>query len=266
MRLLELPRGRLGAALAAVAAGGLLLGCGKGGQGTVTVGAGASAPTATATTPASPAPKGRGPSAAQARAFAAAVNLTPLDVPGFEASSKQHERETPAEQRLEHELLHCAGAIAGAGKQGRELSSPNFTRRGSELDQSVSSAVSFAGSAASAAKDLGVMRSSRARDCFAHYLDELFRGSRFGGGVLRRVSIAQGTPPAPGTTGGFGWRVTAAVLVRGVRVPFYLDILGFVYGPAEVTLTSSGVLIPFPAGIEEHLYGLLLQRARAHRL
>jgi hypothetical protein len=80
------------------------------------------------------------------------------------------------------------------------------------------------------------------------------------------VTIQSGTPPAPGTSGGFGWRVTASFEVRGIKLPIYLDFLGFVEGPSEVTLLSSGLLRPFPAAVQQHLFALLLARAKAHRL
>jgi hypothetical protein len=80
------------------------------------------------------------------------------------------------------------------------------------------------------------------------------------------VSIQSGTPPAPGTTGSYGWRAIAAFTVQGIRIQVYLDMLGFVDGPAQVTLFSSGVLRPFPAAVQERLFSLLLARAKAHRL
>jgi hypothetical protein len=49
-------------------------------------------------------------------------------------------------------------------------------------------------------------------------------------------------------------------------VHLYLDMLGFVDGPAQVTLFSSGVLRPFPAALQERLFTLLLVRAKAHRV
>jgi len=51
-----------------------------------------------------------------------------------------------------------------------------------------------------------------------------------------------------------------------MKLPIYLDYLGFVDGPAEVTLLSSGLLRPFPAAIQQRLFALLLSRAKAHRL
>src|ERR1019366_6931793 len=75
-----------------------------------------------------------------------------------------------------------------------------------------------------------------------------------------------GNPPAQGVTGSFGLRISTAIVVRSVRIPFYLDILGFVYGPTEVILQSSGIPVPFPAAAEQHLYTLLLSRAKAQHL
>ena len=80
------------------------------------------------------------------------------------------------------------------------------------------------------------------------------------------VHIQSGSPPAPGAAGSFGWRVSASFGVGGVTVHVYLDLLGFVYGPARVTLLSSGALRPFPALAQQRLYEVLLARARAHAL
>ena len=55
------------------------------------------------------------------------------------------------------------------------------------------------------------------------------------------------------------------IAVRDLEISkrFYMDILGFVYGPARVTLFSSGALQPFPAAAEQRLFSLLLGRAKA---
>jgi hypothetical protein len=46
-------------------------------------------------------------------------------------------------------------------------------------------------------------------------------------------------------------------------VPFYLDILGFVDRTARVTLFSSGAIRPFPARVQQQLFALLINRAKA---
>ncbi len=201
---------------------------------------------------------------AQAQAFARAVNLTAADVPGFRVSAKhEHEHETGAEKRLEHELTRCAGGL-GSKKGIEEASSKEFQRESNALQWTVQSEVSVARSSSLAAKELAVIRSGRTRACLAHYIDLLFKGKRYRGATVSPVSISQGTPPAPGATGSVGWRITATISLQGIRLRFYLDILGFVDGPAEVTLLTSGIPEPFPAATEQRLFGLLLERARSH--
>ena len=117
-----------------------------------------------------------------------------------------------------------------------------------------------------AARELAAIRSAHVRGCFAHYLGLLLKGQHYGGASVGPVSVASGTPPAPGTAGGFGWRLTATLTIRGLAVPFYLDILGFVYGPATVSLFSSGAVRPFPAAAEQRLFTLLLHRAKVREL
>jgi len=233
--------------------GGLVMACGKSALTTPSGHSGAPAPRAATT---SPLPKQRG------LAFARAVNLTSADVPGFSVSPK-HERGSSEEKRLEHEVLRCVGA-QGSGKGLAEASSQQYELKRGIIDLGVSSEVAIAQTSALAAGELAAIRSAHVRGCFSRYLDQLFKSERFGGAIVSPVSIASGTPPAPGTAGGYGWRVTATFSVQGVKVSLYLDILGFVYGPARVTLFSSGVLRPFPAAIQQGLFSLLLFRAKAH--
>jgi hypothetical protein len=204
-------------------------------------------------------------SAARASAFAAAVNLRAADVPGF-APSRESSGSLAPNKPLERQLARCAGALGGDRGGPPERSSAQFARRRNVLGERVSSSVTFLLSEAKVSAELGVLRSEHTRACLAGYLQGLLRGRRFGGANIARVSVTQGTPPAPGSAGGFGWRVTAVARAGRLSVPFYLDILGFVYRRAEVTLLSSGAVIPFPSAIEERLYQLLLSRATAHQL
>src|SRR5262249_516859 len=142
----------------------------------------------------------------------------------------------------------------------------SFQLKRDVLQLGVSSEVDVAGSSAQAAQNLAAIRSAHVRSCFSRYLEELFKGPQFAGGAVSRVSIQSGTPPAPGTTGGFGCRAFPPFRVGGIGVPLSLALLGFVGGPAQVPLFSSGVLRPFPAALQEQLFSLLLARAKAHRL
>lgn len=259
--------------LALVLPGSLLSACGKAGY-VVTV---SRVPTATTpgTTGTQPAPSGqrapsRPPARARALAFARAVNLTGADVPGFTVSPEQH-GETAGEHHLEQEFRACLGARSpralGTGGAVVESGSPSFELKRGIIHLSVSSDVSVARSSAEAAGVLPAIHSPRVRECVSHYVTQLLQSQRIGDGArVAGVSIATGTPPAPGTSGGFGWRITATLTVRGIQLSFYLDILGFVDGPAQVTLYSSSVLRPFPAGAQEQLFSELLARAKAHSL
>jgi hypothetical protein len=253
---------QLAAILALVAAGGPLAACGSASR----------AKPATGGATRSGAHKGTAPGAGaganrrsldrkQALAFAHAVNLTAVDLPGFRASPKHHEHETAVERRLQQEMLRCTGGTAGEHASIEE-GSGSFERAAGPLKMNVSSEVSVARAPAMAARELMGVRSARVRGCVSRYLEALLKASSVHGAV-GPVSIAHGEPPAPGTTGTFGWRISLAITVRGIRVPFYMDILGFVYGPAEVTLMSSSVLVPFPAAAQQQLFSLLVRRAQS---
>jgi hypothetical protein len=198
---------------------------------------------------------------ARALAFAQAVNLTASDLPGFTVAPRR-EGESATEARLQRRLLACVGSAA-FGDQLVEAKSKSFELKRAILDLSVSSEVGVAQTAALAAAQLAAIRSARVRGCFSAYLDSLMKGRRPRGAAVSPVSISAGSPPAPGTTGTFGLRITATFTIARARLSLYVDILGFVLGHARVTLVSSGTLRPFPAAIQERLFSLLLSRARA---
>jgi hypothetical protein len=242
--------------LALLVAGALLAACGRSNPQTATT----SAKAASRIT----GPVGSDPplGAAQARAYAQAVNLTAADVPGFAVSAKHREHETPGERRLEGQMLRCTGGV-GFNHGLAEASSQEFERKGGAVAQSVSSSVTVLATSAIAAKELTAIRSGHVRTCLAHYLGLLFSGQRYEGFTVGPVSIESGTPPALGTAGGFGWRVSTTIVGHGIAIPFYMDILGFVNGPAEVALLAYGFPRPFPAVIEQRLFSLLAERAKA---
>jgi hypothetical protein len=206
------------------------------------------------------------PTRARALAFARAVNLTAADLPGFHHSVK-HDGETQREKRFTERLRRCTGVSGsssrGAGGALAEQNSGSFRLRRDVLELTVSSEVSVAQRSDLATRELAVIRSKRVRKCFADYLDLVLGSQSHAGATIKPVSIQAGTPPAPGATGSFGWRITEPFTVRGLRLSLYVDILGFVIGPARVTLVSSGAVRPFPAEIQQRLFALLLARASA---
>ena len=256
--------------LALVLCGALLAACGKS---SVTVTSGhvaanssrsSSSSTSPSTPPSAQPPPAQPTSRQRAIAFARAVNLTAADVPGF-TSSEKHSSSSHGEKQLERQMLRCAG-VGASNKPVFEKSSLNFRLKHQIIDLSVSSEVAVESSAAQAQKGLSAIRSSHVRGCFSRYLQQIFSRQKVTGASPGPVNIQAGTPPAPGMSGSFGWRVTATFIVRGIKVPIYLDFLGFVDGPSQVTLLSSGLLQPFPASAQQHLFSLLLSRARSHKL
>lgn len=242
----------LAALLALAATGGLLASCGSDHP------AGArTAGSAHATT----APAKAKLTHAQAIALGRAVNLRPSDVPGFTVAP-EHKHETSAEKHLQSKLLLCVGPTGSEQGPGGS-SSPSYARHRGLAQQGVSSSVNVAASSAAAAKGLAKMRSQHTRACLQDYLDALFAGSAFGHGHVDHVSISLGIPPSFGTTGSFAWRIAVKFTIHSIQVPFYLDVLGFVYGPTQVMLLSSGLPLPFPAAAEEQLFGLLVSRTKA---
>jgi hypothetical protein len=220
-----------------------------------------------ATTASKSAPKGAETpvTKAEAEAFAGAVNLSARDLPGFKVAAREHE--SVKEKAEERELLRCmAGTLssqAGAGENLAEADSHEYSREAGPFRVSVSSGVTVARSAAVAVKELSAIRSGKTRSCLKQYLEKLLEDGKFKGSKASVTSIKQGTPTAAGTSGTYGWRITADFAVHGVKVPLYMDFLGFVYDRAEVSLFTSGLSAPFPSGAERYLFALLVERAKA---
>ena len=97
-------------------------------------------------------------------------------------------------------MLSCVGIAAARGGLAED-SSENFEREAPLAEQSVSSEVTVARTTASAKQGLGTVHSAHTRACLSRYFNRLFRGRRSHGATFGAVSIAQGNPPAPGTSG-----------------------------------------------------------------
>ena len=201
---------------------------------------------------------------ARALAYARAVNLSAADVPGFTPTLK-HRGSSASDRRFEHQMMSCAG-LSSTTQAVLEEGSQSFELKHGVIDLSVSSEVTVESSPAAAQRARGALASARVRGCVARYLEKSLQGEVPNGATIGGVTIEAGTPPAPGTGGGFGWRVMASFDVHGIKVPLYLDVLGFVDGPSQVALLSSSILRPFPAEAQQRLYALLLARAKAHAL
>lgn len=244
-------------ALAVAVAG--LFGCGSA---TVTTSSEPKAPVvpqAPTKTTSSPAPTSMTKS--QASAFADAVILHPVDVPGFRVSSEK-ESTNAAEKRTEHELLRCVGAPNHKGDTLAQAKSREFEHETSDTGQSVSSEVEVMSSSAIAAHDLVLARQSQTPRCLAHYLGLLLKTLDKKGLTFRQPTITSIPAPLPATPSSFGYRIATAAALHGRAIALTMDIFGFTYGQADVTMFASGLPEPFSSATEQRLFSLLVQRAR----
>jgi hypothetical protein len=257
-------------ALAAIAAIALATGCGGGGD---------VAPLNRFDEP---------PPSAKERAtiYAHAVNLLPADLPYFEAKPAEHEtKRDPLQLEFEREFRRCAGIKGGShsGDDGSvaKVDSPVFETHTSGALLSIQSGVEVLDDAAVASRRARFIRSSHARACFERSLAPALEA---GGGAeveFGPVSVSRLTARLPGGED-FGYRISTSVSAvgenrqlavyrpaaeggrPGFSIPFYMDLLAFVSGPAEVDLIASGAPAPVSKNLEQNLLTLLHERAVAH--
>jgi hypothetical protein len=237
--------------LVLAATGGIAAGCGGGGSSTTR------SKTPEATKPITN---------AQAAAYAHTVNLRAGDVVGMTMSGRP-ESETVKEKHSTRELIRCAGGVS-LEHQLVDIKSPKFSR-GRELQrEEVGSGVSVLSSATFATRELAAVRSARGRACITRFVKQEF--SKEGAGQLHLGAITTSLLPAPvaGLGGSFGLRVTVTLAAArpAIRLPLYLDFMGFVSGPAEIDLNTFAFSRPVSSATERHLLSLLLSRAKATSL
>jgi hypothetical protein len=92
-----------------------------------------------------------------------------------------------------------------------------------------------------------------------------------GASITKARAVAYAQAVNPGADGSFGLRLTTSVIGRNLRggeiqTRVYIDMFGFVSGPAEISLTAFGVSRPVPSTTEQHLLPLLFSRTREHKL
>lgn len=201
---------------------------------------------------------------ARAQAVAKAVNLTAADLPGFAGSPS---RTTASDRRYSAMLATCSGGVPPS-KSLVNVFSPDFTMEppGGLAHQEVSSNVSVLPSAKLVAQDLRSVKSARGRACLAKATGQLLKSMKVKGVTYGPVTITQLKRHAPGSDGSFAYRVRIDARASGLRIPFYVDAIGFSLGRAEVGLTTLGISEPFPATVEQSLLTLLAGRASYNHL
>jgi hypothetical protein len=260
---------RITAAIVALAAaGGCVSGCGSGASGNAS----------------SYKTSGSGPSGTvtqrQARAYAQAVNLKASDVPELTAVRSEREA-TP--KRLGEEAARCAGAESPS-RRVADVNSAKFSGASASPRETVGSEVVVWPTASAAERNAAAETGARGRACVQHLLERLALRRITARVRVAHVSVAWRPSPLRGAKDAHAARVTLTVAAeasgarggtssvalespvsgaRRVRVPVYLDVEGFLSGPAQVGLTALGVGRPASAATEHRLLSLLYSRARA---
>jgi hypothetical protein len=260
--------GRLGVATLAIAASCTLLCACAGGQASSGDGAPRVSGVAHDAARALGARRGstRVPSRAQALAFAHVVNLTVGDIPEASVESKRTSSSDAHERR---EGGACERLVRlGHPHKLAEASSPKL-RRGHELEiERITSSVTILSDERAVARQFALLSSPRLRTCAARVLARNLDDKRISNARWGHVTVSRLPVSAPGASATVGLRIVTDLNLpfSEVTIPFYVDVLGFAIGHAEVALTATSATQPVPAATEQELLALLLARARAHPL
>jgi hypothetical protein len=179
-------------------------------------------------------------------AFAHAVNLRASDQPSMEVVAP--ERAAPMPTASLFALARCDGGISPA-RILLNLRSTFLSSGGERERRLVISRVTVMPSEALARRNLAAFASARGLRC----------ARRDGDTSISRLDIA-----LPGGTHAVGERI---VVPTGTppHVLGYHDIVGFVFGPAEIVLTAAGFSHPVAARTERELRDVMYRRATEAR-
>jgi hypothetical protein len=209
------------------------------------------------------------------------VNLKPGDVP--EPTATSPERGTVPKKGAE-EAARCAGAEP-AQRRVAAVDSPKFSGASRAPRETVSSEVEVWPTSAAAQRNGAAEASPRGRACAQHLLERLALRTMSRGVRITHLSVAWRHPSLPGAQDAYAARVSFTVAAEGrpaspevksaavetpapthVQIPVYLDVSGFVSGPAHISLSAMSVKQPPDAAVERRLLSTLDGRARTHTL
>jgi len=178
---------------------------------------------------------------ASALAFAHAVNLRAGDQP--EMKTLGAEGPAPNLHASDVAFARCAGMIS-PDSDLINIRSIWLSTRGARALRLIRSRVTVLPSEALARRNLAAFSSLRGLRC-----------ARRPGASISKLSIA-----LPGGVHAIGRRVIAPAESPPHELGYY-DIVGFIYGPAEIALTAAGYSHPVPTQTEQRLLGILYRRA-----
>jgi hypothetical protein len=223
-------------------------------------GGNASAPAASAASPSI--------TKAQATAYAHAVNLQAADLPGMSVASPESQALPP--KQVDREANRCIGNVNPDLSVVR-IHSGTFTGAAEAEHEQIRSAVEVMPTETLAARNDAANRSQRALSCTARFAPRLLGKASTGRVHYGPLKVSRLPNPLPGIRGSFGIRIAITILgvpaaIEPTQPHLYVDVLGFLSGPAEVNLTATAFPEPVSEETEIRLLSLLHSRAEANKL
>lgn len=197
---------------------------------------------------------------AQATQVADAINLRPADLPGYQTSPPDNG--DGGNDAATDQLDSCANGAPQSATVA-DVSSDGFSQGTSLPEVQIESEVEAEQSAADAQTDLATIKTSTARQCIVTFFQEELGTAVGNGATISDVAMTPTASSAPGADGSFGDVLSATMKVDGVSVGIDIAFDGFVDHNYEVELTAFGIGESPPASTDQHLFGLLLSRARS---
>jgi hypothetical protein len=198
--------------------------------------------------------------ATEALAVATAISIRHADVPELKQESNPI---TAAQMAQTAHLTSCVRGVP-VSKALANVQSPNFANS-SGTSVTLNSGTEILPSTSLVAKDFAAVTGSRGLPCLLSELRRELVGTPPKGETVTSYASRLSTPVS-GADGAFADRFN--VIVRVTRasttliLPLYVDLVGFAYGQAEVSLSVETVGSKPPRSLERRLAALLLARAR----
>jgi hypothetical protein len=197
----------------------------------------------------------------QANAIAAAIAVRQSDLPSLKQQSNPI---TPQETRQNAQLTACVGGVPQTQALAN-TQSPNFVSS-SGPSTTISSGTEILPSTALVAKDFAAVTGAHGLPCLlAELRGQLAanppKGETVTSHAWRTASVVTGAD------GAFAFRFVVTLRQRRktttLILPLYVDLIGFEYGQAEVSLSVETVgSTPPPTSLERRLAALLIARAQ----
>jgi hypothetical protein len=196
---------------------------------------------------------------AQAGAVAAAISLRHSDLSTL---TQQSNPITAQELRSNAAVTACVHGVPASEAYAQEQS-PDFTDASGSI--TIDSTTEILSSASLARRDLAAVTGPRGLPCLESQLKAQLQSGVAKGDV---VTVTGARLPAPigSTDGAFMVRVAIGLRVKGsghAGVSLYADVIGFIYGQAEVALDVLTTRAKPSSSLEQRLAGDLLARAKS---